>query len=76
VGYNKIKSFVPYTIVKDVLLQQDCLGSRGKWVSQIHEYDLYIKPSKIIKGNGLDKMRKKSRGHRGRREGTNQLYCK
>jgi hypothetical protein len=56
VGYNKIKAFVPYPAVKDVLSQQDCLGSRGKWVSQIQEYDLEIKPSKIIKGQGLAKM--------------------
>jgi hypothetical protein len=56
VGYNKIKYFIPYPTVKDVLSQQDCLGSRGKWVSQIQEYDLEIKPSKIIKGQGLAKM--------------------
>jgi hypothetical protein len=60
VGYNKIKDFVPYPAVKDVLSQQDFLGSRGKWVSQIQEYDLEIKPSKIIKGQGLDKMMIKS----------------
>jgi hypothetical protein len=56
VGYNKIKAFVPYPAVKDVLSQQDCLGSRGKWVSQIQEYDLEIKPTKIIKGQGMEKM--------------------
>jgi hypothetical protein len=56
VGYNKIKAFVPYPVVKDVLSQQYCLGSRGKWVSQIQEYDLEIKPTKIIKGQGLEKM--------------------
>jgi hypothetical protein len=56
VGYNKIKSFVPYPVVKYVLSQQYFLGSRGKWVSQIQEYDLDIKPSKIIKRKGLAKM--------------------
>jgi hypothetical protein len=48
VGYNKIKAFVTYIVVKDVLSKQDCRGSRGKWVSQIKEYDLEIKPTKII----------------------------
>lgn len=48
VWYNKIRSFIPYPAVKDVLSQQDCLGSRGKCVSQIQEYDLEIKPTKII----------------------------
>jgi hypothetical protein len=56
VGYNKIKAFVPYPTIKDVLSKQDCLGSRGKWVSQIKEYDLEIKPTKITKGQGLEKM--------------------
>jgi hypothetical protein len=56
VGYNKIKAYVPYPIVKDVLNQQYFLRTRGKWVSNIQEYDLDIKPTKIIKGQGLTKM--------------------
>jgi transposase InsO family protein len=56
VGYNKIKAYVPYPAVKDVLSQQDCMGTRGKWVSKIQEYDLEIKPTKIIKGQGLAQM--------------------
>jgi hypothetical protein len=56
VGYNKIKAFVPYLAVKDVLSRQDFLGSRGKWVSQIQEYDLEIKPTKIIRVQVLAKM--------------------
>jgi hypothetical protein len=35
VGYNKIKAYVPYLAVKDVLSQQDCMGTRGKWVAKI-----------------------------------------
>jgi hypothetical protein len=56
VGYNKIKAYVPYPTIKDVLLQQDCMGTKGKWVSKIQEYDLEIKPTKIIKGQGLAQM--------------------
>jgi len=56
VGYNKIKAYVPYPAVKDVLSQQDCMGTRGKWVSKIQEYDLEIKPTKIVKGQGLAQM--------------------
>ena len=36
--------------------QQDCLGIRGKWVSKIQEYYLEIKPTKLIKGQGLARM--------------------
>jgi hypothetical protein len=50
IGYNKIKAYVPYPTVKNVLSQQDYMGTRGKWVSKIQEYDLDIKPTKIIKG--------------------------
>jgi hypothetical protein len=47
---------VPYLSIKDVLTQQDSLRTRGKWVSRIQEYDLDIKPAKIIMGQGLAKM--------------------
>jgi hypothetical protein len=60
VGYNKIKPFVPYPVVKDVLSQQDFLRSRGKWVSQIQEYYLEINPTKIIRGQGMEKIMTKS----------------
>jgi hypothetical protein len=56
VGYNKIKAYIPYPVVKDVLSQQDCMSTQGKWVSKIQEYDLEIKPTKIIKGHSLAQM--------------------
>ena len=36
--------------------QQDFLSIKVKWVSKIQEYDLEIKPPKLIKGQGLVKM--------------------
>jgi hypothetical protein len=56
VDYNTIKAYVTYPAVKDVLSQQDCMGTRGKWVSKIQEYELEKKPTKIIKGKGLAQM--------------------
>jgi hypothetical protein len=32
------------------------LGSRGRWIAKIQEYDLEIKPTKLIKGQGLARM--------------------
>jgi hypothetical protein len=29
---------------------------KGKWISKIQEYDLELKPSKLVKGQGLDKL--------------------
>ena len=57
VGYSKIIGYVPHTTIKDIMSQQDCLGIRGKWVSNIQEYDLEIKPTKLIKGQGLANIR-------------------
>jgi hypothetical protein len=56
VGYSKIIAYVPHSTIKDILAQQDFLGTRGKWVSKIQEYDLEIKPTKLIKGQGLAQM--------------------
>ena len=56
IGYPKIIGYVPHAMEKDILSQQDCLGIRGKWVSKIQEYDLKIRPTKLIKVQGLVKM--------------------
>ena len=56
IGYSKFIGYVPHAAVKDILSQQDCLGPRGTWVSKIQEYDLEIKPTKLVKGRGLAQM--------------------
>jgi len=56
IGYSKIKAFVPYQAVKDVLSQADGIGVRGNWILQIQEYDLEIKPIKIVKSQGLAQL--------------------
>lgn len=56
VGYAKITAYVPYPAIKDVLTQHDGLGSRAKWISKIQEYDIEIKPTKIVRGQGLAKL--------------------
>ena len=48
-------AYVPNIIVKDIL-SQDPDGKRGKWIAAILEYDLEIKPTKMIKGQGLAKL--------------------
>lgn len=56
IGFSKIIAFVPHPIVKDTLSQHVCLGSRGKWVAKIREYDLEIRPTKNSKGQRLTKL--------------------
>jgi len=31
-------------------------GRRGKWITKLQEYDLEIKPTKLIKGKGLGRF--------------------
>ena len=50
--HSHIISYVPNTVVKEIL-SQDLDGKRGKWIAAILEYDLEIKPTKLIKGQGL-----------------------
>ena len=39
-----------------MLSQSDGLGIWGNWISHIQEYDLEIKPIKIVKGKGLAEL--------------------
>lgn len=54
--YSYIIAYVPSTVVKDILTQEGIEGKRGKWISTILEYDIEIKPTKLIKGQGLAKL--------------------
>ena len=55
IGYTKVIGYVPSSAIKDVLTQEEGLGPRGRWVAKIQKYDLEIKPTKLIKGQGLAK---------------------
>ena len=48
-------AYVPNIMVKDIL-SQDIDGKRGKWIAMILEYDLEIKPTKLIKGQSLAQL--------------------
>jgi ribonuclease HI len=54
--HSKIIAYVPSTSVKDILIQPDIDGRRGKWIAKILEFDLEIKPTKLIKGKGLARL--------------------
>ena len=53
--HSHIIAYVPSTVVKDIL-SQDPNGKRRKWIVVILEYDLEIKPTKLIKGQGLAQL--------------------
>ena len=48
--HSHIISYVPNVVVKDVLTQSGQNGKTGRWIAVILEYDIEIKPTKLIKG--------------------------
>jgi hypothetical protein len=53
---SKIIAYVPSAVVKDILIQPDIDRRRSKWIAKIMEFELEIKPTKLIKGQGLAKL--------------------
>jgi len=58
--YSHVLAYVPNTIVKDILTEEGIEGKRGKWIANILEYDIEIKPTKLIKGQVLAKLMTKT----------------
>jgi hypothetical protein len=54
--HSIITTFVPSSSVKEILVQPDSEGKRGKWIVKLLEYDLHINPTNLIKGKGLAKL--------------------
>jgi hypothetical protein len=61
--HSHVLVYVPNVVVKDVLTQNDPEGRRGKWIAAMLEYDLEIKPTKLVKGQGLAKLMADSNLH-------------
>jgi hypothetical protein len=53
---SSITNFVLSSSVKNILVQPDNEGKRGRWIFKLLEYDLHINPTKLIKGKGLAKL--------------------
>jgi hypothetical protein len=54
--HSKNFAYVPTSAVKDILVQPDSDGKRGRSLARIQEFGLEIKPTKLIKGKGLAKL--------------------
>jgi hypothetical protein len=53
---SKIIAYVPTNTIKDILVQPDSDGRRGRWLDKIQEFDLEVKPSKLVKGQVLERL--------------------
>ena len=54
--HSKVIAYVPTSVVKDILVQADSDGKRGRWLAKIQEFDLEVKLTKLVKGQGLAKV--------------------
>ena len=54
--HSHIVAFVPSDVVKEILTQAYPDGKRGKWIAKLLEYDIDIKPTKLVKGKHLEKL--------------------
>jgi hypothetical protein len=54
--HSKIIAYVPTSAVKDILVQADSDGKRVRWLAKIQEFDLEVKPTKLVKGQGLARL--------------------
>ena len=54
--HSHIIAHVPSVAIKEVLTQSEPDGRRAKWIVVLVDYDLEIKPTKLIKGQGLAKL--------------------
>jgi hypothetical protein len=61
--HSHIIAYVPNVVVNNILIQDNPDGRRGKWISVILEYDIDIKPTNLIKGQGLAKLMVESNFH-------------
>ena len=54
--HSHITTYVLSSVVKSIFMQPDLEGKRAKWIAVLLEYDIEIKPTKLIKGRGLAKI--------------------
>ena len=48
--HSKIIEYVPNIAIKEIMVQPNSEGKRGRWIDKIMDYDVDIKPTKLIKG--------------------------
>eukprot|EP00253_Pinus_taeda_P015411 PITA_15411 len=50
------KVIVPFPAVRNILIRKDVGEKRSNWITALQEYDLEIKPTSIVRGQGFCKM--------------------
>ena len=50
------KIIVPFSAVRQLLIQKEVGEKRANWVTTLQEYDIDIKPTKIVRGQGFCRL--------------------
>jgi hypothetical protein len=53
---SRTKVIVPYPAVRNLLVQKELGEKRAHWMTSLQEYDLEIKPTQIVRGQGICKL--------------------
>lgn len=48
--HSKLIAYVPSASVKDVLTQPNADGRRDKWIANLNEINIELKPTKLVRG--------------------------
>ena len=54
--HSKIIAYVPSASIKEVLTQPDADGRRAKWIAKLIEFNIELKPTKLVRGQGLARL--------------------
>ena len=54
--HSKVVAYVPSASVKDVSMQLDIDGKTAKWTAKFIEFNIEVKSTKLVKGQGLAKL--------------------
>jgi hypothetical protein len=56
VQQSKLIAYVLTNAIKYIFVQLDSDGRRSRWLDKIQDFDLEVKPTKIVKGQGLARL--------------------
>eukprot|EP00253_Pinus_taeda_P020102 PITA_20102 len=54
--HSKVIAYVPFSSMKDVLMQPNADGRRAKWIAKLIEFNIELKPTKLFRGQGLARL--------------------